>query len=163
MLASWKKSYDQPRQCIKKQRDHFADKGAYSLGYGLSSHMWLRQLDYKEGRMPKNWYFRTVVLEKTLESPPDSKEMKTVNLNRNQPCILIGRTDAETEAPILWPPDVKSQLIGKDPDAGKYWRQKEKRATEDEMVGWHHQCNGHELGQTPGDGGAQEGRACCSP
>ena len=121
-IASWLESYDKPRQCVIKQRDHFADKGAYSQGYGLSSHLRLRLLDYKEGRMPKNWYFRTVVLEKTLESPPESKEMKTINLNRNRPWILTGRTDAEAEAPILRPPGVKSQLLGKDPDAGKDWR-----------------------------------------
>ena len=90
------------------------------------------------------------MLGKTLESPLDYKDIKPVNPKGNQPWIFIGRTDAE--APILWPPDVNSWLIGKYPDAGKDWRQKEKRVTEDEMVGWHHQCNGHELGQTPGDG-----------
>ena len=105
------------------------------------------ELDRKEGRVPKNWCFWTVVLEKTLESPLDCKEIKPVNLKGSQPWILIGRTDVEAEASILGPPDAKSQLIGKDPDAGKDWRQKE-RATEDEMVGWHHQYNGHELGQT---------------
>ena len=97
---------------------------------------------------------------KRLESPLDSKEIKPVNLKGNQPWIFTGRTDAE--APILWPPDAKHQLIGKDPDAGKDWGQEE-RVTEDEMVGWHHQFNGRELGQTPGDGEGQGGLPCCSP
>ena len=99
-----------------------------------------------KGRAPKNWCFRTVVLEKTLESPLDSKAIKPVNPKGNQFWILIGRIDAEAEAPLFWPPDAKNWLTGKDPDAGKDWRQK--RATEDEMVGWHHRFNGHELGQT---------------
>ena len=109
----------------------------------------------------KNWYIQTVVLKKTFESSLNSKEIKPVNPKGNQPWIFIGRIDAEAEAPIPWPPDAKSQLTGKDPDAGKDWRQK--RVTEDEMVGWHHQFNGHELGQTLGDGKGQEGLACCSP
>ena len=99
--------------------------------------------------MPKNWCFWTVVLEKTLESPLDRKEIKLVNPKGNQPWIFIGRTDAE--APILWPPDAKSWLIGKDPDAGQDWGQEEKRVTQKEMVGWHHGLNGHEFEQTPGD------------
>ena len=106
--------------------------------------------NHKEGWLLKNVCFQSVVLEKTLESPLDCKEIKLVNHKRNQPWIFIGRTD--DEAPILWPPDMNSQLIGKDPDAGKDWRQKEKRATEDEMVGWYYQFNWHELGQTLGDG-----------
>ena len=105
--------------------------------------MW--ELDHKEVWVPKNWRFRTVVLEKTLESPLDCQEIKPVSLKGNQPWIFIGRTDAEAEAPILWPPDVKSQLTGKDPDAGKDWRQEEKGMTEDEIVGWHHWLNGHEF------------------
>ena len=107
--------------------------------------MW--ELDHKEGWTLKNWYFQTVVLEKTLESPLESKEIKPVNPKGNQPWIFTGRTDAEAEAetPKLWPSDGKSQLIGKDPDAGKDWRQEEKGATEDEMTGWHHQLNGHEF------------------
>ena len=128
-----------------------ADKGPHSQGYGLSSsHVQKWELDHKEGRVPKNWSFQTVVLEKILESPLDSKEIKPVNPKGNQPWILIGMTDAEVEAPILWPPDANNQLIGKDPDDGKDWRQK-KRETEDEMVGWHHWVNGHELGQTLGE------------
>ena len=108
--------------------------------------MW--ELDQIEGWAPKTWCFRTVVLEKTLESSLDSKEIKPVNLKRNQPWIFIGRTVAEAESPILWPPNAKSWLIGKDPDAGKDWRQKEKDAAEDELVRWHHQLNGHEFEQT---------------
>ena len=111
--------------------------------------MW--ELDYKESWAQKNWCFWTVVLEKTLESPLDVKEIKLVNPKGNQPWIFIGRNDAEAEAPILWPPDAKKWLTGKDPDVWKHWRQKEKGATEDEMVGCHHQFNGHELGQTLGD------------
>ena len=103
------------------------------------------------------------MLEKTLESPLDCKEIKPVHPKGNQSWILIGRTDAEAEAPVIWPPDAKSCLIGKDPDAGKDWRQEEKGTTEDEMVGWHHRLSGHELGQTPGDGEGQEGLECCSP
>ena len=119
--------------------------------------MW--ELDHKEGWVPKNWYFQIVVLEKTLESPLDYKEIEPVNLKGNQPWIFIGRTDAEAEAKILWPPDANSQFIGKDPDAGKDWR-REKGLTEDEMVGCHHQLNRHEFEQGPGDG---EGQASCSP
>ena len=102
-------------------------------------------LDHKEGWAPKNWCFWTVVLEKTLESPLDSKEIKLVSPKGNQSWIFIGRADAETEVPIIWPPDVKSQFIRKDPDAGRDWRQEEKEMTEDEMVGWHHWLNGHEF------------------
>ena len=121
-------SNDKPRQHIKKQRHHFADKGPYSQSYSFSSsqvQMW--ELDHKEGWGPKDWCFWTVVLQKTLESPLDCKEIKPVNTKRNQSWVFIGRTDAE--APILWPPDVKSWLTGKDPDAGKDWRQEEKGTT----------------------------------
>ena len=122
-------SYDKPRQCVKKQRCHLADKGSYGQGYGLSSsHVWLWKLDLKEGTVPKNWFFQTVVLEKTLESPLDSKEITPVNFTGNQRWVLIGRTDAE--APMLWLADANSRLIGKDPDAWKDLRQEEKRATE---------------------------------
>ena len=123
--------------------------------------MW--ELDYKESWALKNWYFWTVVLEKTLESPLDYKEIQPVNPKGNQSWIFIGRTDAEAETPILWPPDVKSWLIGKDPDAGKDWRQDEKGTAEDEMVGWYHRLKGHELEQTPGDSEGQGSLACCSP
>ena len=121
--------------------------------------MWA--LDHKESWLPKNWCFWTVVLKKTLESPLDSKEIKPVNPKGNQSWIFIGKTEAE--APILWPPDAKNWLIGKDPDARKDWRQEEKGMTEDEMVGWHHWLNGHELEKALGVGDGQEGLACCSP
>ena len=126
MLAPWKKSYDTPRQHIKKKRYHFADKGPYSQSNGFSNsqvQMW--ELVHKEGWAPKNWSFGTVVLEKTLESSLDSKEIKPVNPKGNQFWIFFGRTDAEVEVPILWPPDVKNQLIGKDLVLGKIestWR-----------------------------------------
>ena len=122
--------------------------------------MW--ELDYKEGWVPKNWYFLTVVLEKTLESPLDSKEIKPVNPKGNQPWIFIEKTGAEVEVPILWPTDVKSQLAGKDPDSGKYWEQEEKGVTEDKIVGWYHWLNEHEFEQTPGDSEGQGSLACCS-
>ena len=123
--------------------------------------MW--ELDHKESWVLKNWCFWTVVLLKTLESPLDCKEIKLVNPKGNQSWIFIGRTDAEAEAPILWPPDEKNWLIGKDPDAGKDRRQEEKGTTEDEMVGWHHQLDGHEFEQALGAGDGQGGLACCSP
>ena len=127
--APWKKSYDKPRQCIKKQRYYFADKGPYSQSYGFSSsHVWMWESDHEEDWAMKNWCFRTVELEKTLESPLDSKEIKPVNSKGNQPWIFIVKNDAE--APILWPPDTKSQLTGKDPEAGKDQRGGE-GATED--------------------------------
>ena len=119
---------------IKKQRHYFANKDLYSQSYGFSSsHVWMSELDQKEGWMLKNWCFQTVVLEKTRESPLDCKELKLVHPKGNQPWIFIERTDAEAEAPILWPPEAKSRHIGKDPDAGKDWRQK-KGAAEDEMI-----------------------------
>ena len=113
-LAPWKKSYDQPKQHIKKQRHYFANKGLSSQSYGFSSrHVWMWELDYKENWEPKNWCFWTVILEKTLESPLDCKEVKPVNPKGNQPWIFIGRTDAEAETPILWPPGVKNRLTGR--------------------------------------------------
>ena len=137
-LLLGRKSYDKPRQCVKKQRHHFAYKGPCSQDYGLSSsHVQMWELKYKD-RVPKNWCLAIVVLEKTAESPLNCKEIKTVNLKGNQPWIFFGRTDAEAGAPILWPPDANTQLIGKDPDSGKDWRQKDKSATDDEMLGRHH-------------------------
>ena len=121
--------------------------------------MW--ELDYKESWAPKNWCFWTVVLEKTLESPLDCKEIQLVQPKGNQSWIFIGRTDAEAETPILWTPHVKSWLIWKDPDAGKDWGQEEKGMTEDEMVRGHHWLSGHEFEWTPGVGDAQGGLACC--
>ena len=123
--------------------------------------MW--ELDYKEGWAPKNWCFWTVVLEKTLESPLDCKEIKPVNPKGNQSWLFIGRTDAEAETPLLWPPDMKNWLTGIDPDAGKGWRQEEREMTEDEMVGWHHQLKEHEFEQAPGIGDGQGSLSCCSP
>ena len=121
-LAPWKKSYEKPRQCIKKQRHYFADKGPCSQGYGFSSsHVWMWELDYKESWAKKNWCFWTVVLEKTLESPLDCKEIQPVHPKGNLSWIFIGRTYTEAEVPILWPPDAKNWLIEKGPDAGKDW------------------------------------------
>ena len=115
--------------------------------YGFSSsHVWIWEVDYKESWAPKNWCDWTVVLEKTSESPLDCKEIQAVHPKRDQSWVFIGRTDAEAETPILWPSDAKSWLIWKDPDAGKDWRREEKGMTEDEMVGWHYQLNGHEFG-----------------
>ena len=157
-------SANKSRQCIKKQRHHFADKDPSIQSYGFSSsHVWMWLLDHKEGWAPKNWSFQTVVLEKTLESPLESKEIQPVNPRGNQPWIFIGRTDAEAETPILWPPNVNNWLIWKDPDAGKDWGQDEKGMTEDEMVGWHHRLNGHEFEETQGDSEGQGSLTCCSP
>ena len=151
-----KKSYDQSRQCIKKQRHHFASKGQYSQSDGFSnSHVRMWELNHKENWAPKNWCFQTVVLEKTLESPLDCKEIKPVNPKGNQPWIFTGSTDAEAEAPIVWPPNTKSQLTRKDPDPEKDEGQEEKAATEDEMVGWHHWLNGHEFEWIQGDSEGQ--------
>ena len=120
--------------------------GPSSQIYGFSSNnVWMWELEYKESWALKNWFFWPVVLEKTLESPLDCKEIQTVHPKGNQFCIFIRRIDAEAETPILWPPDVKNWLIWKDPDAGKDWRWEEEGLTEDEMVGWHHRLNGHEF------------------
>ena len=164
MLAPWKESYDQPRQHIKKQRHYFANKGPPSQSYGFSSgHVWMWELDYKESWVPKNWCFWTVVLRETLEMPLDWLQGDpTIHPKGNQSWIFVGRTDAEAETPILWLSDVKSWLTGKDPDAGKDWRQ-EKRTTEGEMVRWHHWLKGHELEQAPGVGDGQGSLAGCSP
>ena len=147
---------------LKKQRHHFVDKGPYSQSYDFSSsHVQMWELNHKEGWAPKNWCFWIVVLEKILESPLDCKEIKLVNTKGNQSWIFIGRTDAAAETPILWAPDAKSWLIGKDPDAGRNWRQEEKGTTEDEMAGWHHWLDGRESEWTLGDGDGQGGLACC--
>ena len=126
-------------------------------------HAWRWELDWEESWAPKNWCFWTVVLEKTLESPLDFKESLPVHPKGNQSWIFIGRTDVEAETPIIWPPDTKNWLMGKDPDAGKYQRQQEKGTKEDEMVAWHRWLNGHELEQALGFGEGQESLACCSP
>ena len=149
MLTPWKVSYDQARQHIKKQRHYFANKGPSSQGYGFSSsHVWMWELDYQGSWALKNWCFWTVVLEKTLESPLDWKEIQPVHPKGYQFWVFIGKTDFEAETAILWPPDAKSWLIWKDPDAGKDWGQEKKGITEDQMVGWHHWLNGYWSGWT---------------
>ena len=153
MLAPCKKSYDQPRQHIKKQKHYFANKGLSSQSCGFSSsHVRMWELDYKENWALKNYCFWTVVSEKTLEGPLDSKDIQPVNPKGNQSWIFIGKTDADAEAPIPWLPDVKNWLIGKDLDAGQDWRQEEKGMTEHAMVGWHHWLDGHEFEQALGVG-----------
>ena len=127
-----------------------------------SDHVWMWELDYKESWAPKNWCFWTVVLDKTLESPLDCKEIQPVHPKGNQSRIFTGRTDVEVETPILWPPDAKNWVIWKDPDAGKDWR-REKGTTEDEIVGWHQWLSRHEFEKTPGVGDGQGGLVCCSP
>ena len=132
--------------CFKKQRHYIANKGLSSQGYGLSSgHVWMWELDCEESWAPKNLCFWIVVLEKTLESPLDCKEVQPVHPKRGQSWVFIGRTDAEAETLILWAPHAKSWFIGKDPDAGGDWGQEEKGTTEDEMAGGHHRLDGHEL------------------
>ena len=148
---------------ILKSRDITLLTKINKTSYWLSSsRVWTWELDHKEGWAPKSWCFWTVVLDKTLESPLDCKEIKPVNPKKSQPWIFFGRTVAEAEAPILWSPDVKSRLIRKDPDAGKDWRQEEKAMTEDKVVGWHHRLSGHEFEQALGDGEGQGSLACCS-
>ena len=147
---------------VLKSIDITSDKGPSSQSYGFSSsHVWMWELDHKEGWALNNWWFWSLVLEKTLESPLDCKQIKLFNPKGNQSWIFIGRTDAES--PILGPPDVNSRLFRKDPDAGKDWRQEKKEKTEDEMVGWHHWFKGHEFEQALGDGGGQGSLTCCSP
>ena len=143
-----KKVIDKPRQRSKKHRHYFADKGPSSQSYGFSSnHVWMWELDYKENWAPKNWCFWSAVLENTLESPLACKEIQPVHPKGNQSWIFTGRTDAEAETAILWPPDAKNWFTGKDPDAGKDWGLEEKGMTEDEMVGWHHWLNDMSLGR----------------
>ena len=143
---------------VLKSRDHISQSCGFS-----SSHVWMWELDNKEGRTPKKWCFWIVVLEKTLESHLESKEIKPVNSKGNKPWIFTGRIDAEAEVPILWPPDMKSWLIGKDPEAGKDWGLEEKRATKDEMIGWSQWLSGHKFEQTSGDRKGQGRLSCCSP
>ena len=162
MLTPWKESYDQPRQHVKSQRHYFVNKGPSSQGYGFSNgHVYMWELEYKESWMLKHWCFWTVVMEKTLESPLNCKEIQPVHPNGDQSSVFIGRTDAEAETPILWPPDAKSWLIWKDPDAGPDWGQEEMGMTEDEIVGWHHWLSGHGFGWSLGIGDGQGGLACC--
>ena len=151
--APWKKSNDKPRYHIKKQRYYFADQGPSSQCCGFScSHVWMWKLDYKESWAPKNWCFWTLVLEKTLESPVDCKEIQSVHHKGDWSWVFIGGIYVEAETPIIWPPHAKSWLIWKDPDAGKDWGQEENGTTEDEIVGWHHWLNGHGFVWTPGVG-----------
>ena len=136
-------------EIFKKPRHYFTNKGPSSESYGFSSsHVWMWELDYKESWALKNWCFWTMVLEKTLESPLDYKRIQQVHLKGDQSWVFIGRTDAEAETPILWPPHAKNWHIRKDPDAGKDLGQKEKEVTEDEMAGWYHWLKGHEFEQT---------------
>ena len=164
MLTLWEKSYNQPRQYIRKQRHYFANKGPSSQGYGFScGHVWMWELDCEEGWALQNWCFWTVVFEKTLESPLDCKEIQLVHPKGKQSWIFMGRTDVEAVTTILWSPDAKNWLIWKDPDLGKNGRQEEKGTTEDEMVGWHHRLDGHEFEQALGVGDGQGSLVCCSP
>ena len=161
MLASWKESCGQPRQHIKKWRYSFTDKGQCTLNYGFSSsHVWMWKLDYKESWALKNWCFWTVVLEKTLESPLDNKEIKPVNPKGNQAWIVIGRICAGAETPILWPPDSKNS----EPSLEKtlMLRKIKGRTREDVMIGWHHWLDGREFEQAAGVGEGQGSLACCS-
>ena len=152
------------RQHIKKQRHYFANKGPSSQSYGFStSHVWMWELDCKESWALKNWCFWAVVLDKTLESPLDCKKIQPVHPKGDQSWMFIARTDAEAETPILWLLHVKNWLIGKDPAAGKEWRQEEKGMTEDEMVGWHHWLDEHEFEQALGVGDGQGTLASSSP
>ena len=141
-----------------------ANKDPSSQNYGFSSsHVWMWELDCEEGWALKNWCIWTVVLEKTLESPLDCREIQPVHPKGNQSWMFIRRTDAEAETLILWPPDAKNWLIGKDPDAGKDWKQEKKGKTEDETVGWHHRLDGHKYEQALGVGDGQRSLVCCSP
>ena len=150
---------------ILKNSDIICQQRPFRQSYGFSSsYVWMWELDYKESWAPKNWCFWTAVLEKILESPLDCKEIKPVNLKGNQSWIFIGRIDAEAETPIFWPSEVKNWLTGKDPDAGKIWRQEESRTTKDEMMfAWHHWPDGHEFEQAPGVGDGHRSKACWSP
>ena len=147
---------------ILKSRHYFADKALSNQSYGFSSsHVWVLELDHKEGWALKNWWFWTVVLEKTPESPLDRKEIKPVNPKGNESWIFMGRTDAKTQ--YFGHLMRRADSLEKDPDAGKDWRQKEKGKTEDEIVEWHHQLNGREFEQAPGECEGQESLVCCRP
>ena len=148
IFAAWKKTYDQLRQHIKKQRHYFANKGPSNQSYGFSSsHVWMWQLEHKESWVPKNWGFWTMMLnsQDSWEFLGLQGDQTSQFCKGNQSWILIGRTDAEAQTPVLWPPDVKNWLVRKDPDAGKDWRREEKGTTEDEMVWWYYRLNGHEF------------------
>ena len=162
-LAPWKKSYDHLYSILKSRDITLPTKVHLVKAMVFPVVMYGWELDCKESWAPKNWCFWTVVLEKIFESPLDCKEIQPVHPTGNQSWIFIGRTDAEAETPILWQPDAKNWLVGKDPNAGKDWSQEEKGMTEDEMVGWHHWLNGHEFEQAPEDSEGQGSLACCSP
>ena len=148
--------------CLWSVIVNIVNKGQSSQGYGFSSgHVWMWELDYKESWVPKNWCFWTVVLEKTLESPLNCKEIQQAHPKGDQSWVFIGRNDVKAETQILWPPDAKTWLIWKDSHAGKDWGQEEKGTTEDEMVRWHHRLNEHGFEWTPGVGDGQGGLACC--
>ena len=148
---------------IFKSRDITLPTKPSSQGYGFSNgHVWMWELDCEESWVPKNWCFWTVVLEKTLESPLDCKKIQAVHPKGDQSWVFFGRNDAKAETPVLWPPHMKSWLIGKDSDAGRDWGQEEKGMTEDEMAGWHHWLDGHEFEWTPGVGDGLGGLACCN-
>ena len=154
--CSFEEKLWQTRQHIKKQRHYFANKGPSGQSYGFpSSHIWMWELDHKEGWASKNSCFWTMVLQKTLESSLDCREIQPVHPKGNQLLMFIGRTDAKAETPVFWSSDLKNWLTEKDGDAWKDWRQEEKGTTEDKMVGWHHWLNGHEFEQTPGVGDGQ--------
>ena len=159
-LTAWKKSYDQPIQLIKKQRHYFPKNGPSSQDYVFSgSHVWIWELDYRESWAPKNWCFWTVVLQ-TLENPLDCKKMQSVHPKRDQSWMFIGRTDVESETPIIWPHDAKSWLIWNNPDAGKDWRWEQKGQ---QRIRWLDgiTLNGHEFAWTLGVGNGQGALACC--
>ena len=162
-LSPQKKNYDQPRQHIEHWDITLPTKVHLVKAMASPVHVWMWELEYKESWVLKNSCFCTLVLEKTLENPLNSKEMKLINPTGNQSWIVSRKTDAEAETPKLWPPDAKNRLFGKDPDAGKDWRQEKKGMTEDEMVGCHHQLDGHGFEQTPGAGNEQGILVCCSP
>ena len=160
MYSELTSKLQQIKQPLKNNRHYFANKDLSSQSYGFSSsHVWMWELDHKESWMPKNLCFWTVVFEKTLD-PLNCKEIQPVHPKGNHSWVFIGRTDVEAETPIFWLPDVKSPLIGKDPDVGKDWGQEEKGKTEDELVGWHYQLNGHKFEWTPGVVDGQGGLAC---
>ena len=162
---SLEKSYDKPRQCIKRQRHRFTNKGPYSLSYGSSrSHVQMWELDQKKAECQRIDAFELWCWRGLLRVHWTAKRSnQSINPKGNQPWIYIGRSIAESGAPILWPPDVKSWHIGKDPEAGKDWRQKEKVVAEDEMVRSHHRLSRHEFEWTLGDSGGQMSLACCNP
>ena len=164
MLAPWKKSYDKPRQHIKKQRHYFADNVylVKAMVFPVVMYGWMWELDYKESWSLKNWCFWNVMLEKTLESPLDCKEIQPVHPKGNKSWIFIGRTDVEAETPILWPPDTKNWLSGKDLMLGKI-KGGRRRGWQDEMVGWHHRLGGHEFEHALGVGDGQGSLEFCSP